>query len=82
MTTADTNAIAELTAKIQGTANAQSKADLLVSRGKLLWSLQRRREAINDYTEAAALYPAGPAPALLEHSMEILNFFNPDLYNP
>lgn len=74
--------IVELTRKIDNATTDSERASLLVSRGRLLWKIDHRREAINDYSEAAELDPEGPASALLEHSMEIINFFNPDLYNP
>lgn len=63
---------------------AQNPADaaLLVERGKLLWGLDRRGEAISAYEQAAAIDPQGPAAPLLEHTRAIMDFFNPDLLNP
>ncbi len=55
---------------------------LLIARGKLLWSLGRRGEAMTDYSAAERLDPEGPARLLLEHSGSIMDFFNPDLLNP
>jgi len=55
-------------------------ANLLVARGKALWSMGRRGEAMSDYTLAAKLDP--PATLLIEHSNTILDFFNTDLLNP
>ena len=55
---------------------------LLVDRGKLLWRMNRRGEAISAYEQAAALDPSGPAVPLLEHTRAIMDFFNPDLLNP
>lgn len=57
-------------------------ADAYFERGKLHWRLGNRREAINDYTRASRLDPDSPASEALKHSMEIMSFFNPDLYNP
>ena len=57
-------------------------AALLVERGKLLWRMNRRGEAISDYEKAAAIDPDGPARLLLEHTNDIMDFFNPDLLNP
>lgn len=54
----------------------------LIARGKLLWSLGRRGEAMTDYSAAARIDPDGPARLLLEHSSSIMDFFNPDLLNP
>ena len=63
-------------------AESADDASLYVERGKLLWRLNRRGEAISDYERAAALDPAGPGGLLLEHSNNIMDFFNPDLLNP
>jgi len=57
-------------------------AVLLVERGKLRWRTGRRAEAISDYEKAAAIDPDGPARLLLEHTGDIMDFFNPDLLNP
>ena len=53
-----------------------------MERGKLLWGLDRRGEAISAYEQAAAIDPQGPAAPLLEHTRAIMDFFNPDLLNP
>lgn len=63
-------------------AAAPEDANVLVARGKLLWSMGRRGEAMSDYTLAAKYDPEGPATLLIEHSNSIMDFFNPDLLNP
>lgn len=55
---------------------------LLAEKGKRLWQSGRRAEAISAYEQGAILDPQGPAALLLEHSNEIMKFFNPDLLNP
>ena len=57
-------------------------ASLLVEKGKLLWRLNRKGEAMSAYEAAALIDPDGPAKLLLEHSNSIMDFFNPDLLNP
>lgn len=58
------------------------RALLLAEKGKILWKLNRRGEALSAYEEGALLDPDGPAALLLAHSQEIMDFFNPDLLNP
>lgn len=58
------------------------KALLLAEKGKLLWRIGKRAEAISAYEQGAALDPGGPASLLLAHTNEIMDFFNPDLLNP
>lgn len=58
------------------------RADILAEKGKLLWKLNRRGEALSAYEEGALLLPEGQASLLLEHSRSIMDFFNPDLLNP
>lgn len=57
-------------------------AVLLAQKGKLLWRLGQRGEAISAYEQSARLDPDGPGTPLLEHSRAIMDFFNPDLLNP
>lgn len=40
------------------------------------------RMAMNNYLEAAALDPTGPATMAYNHAQEILSFYHKDLYNP
>jgi len=51
-------------------------------RGKILWRLGRRTEAMSAYLEAEALDPSSPAAEALRHANDIMEFMNPDLYNP
>ena len=55
---------------------------LLAEKGKLLWRIGKRAEAMSAYEQGAQLDPDGPAALLLAHSNEIMDFFNPDLLNP
>lgn len=57
-------------------------ADALYRRGSLHWRLNHRAQALTDLNRAAALDPAGPAPAAVAHLNAILAFTAPDLYNP
>jgi cytochrome c-type biogenesis protein CcmH/NrfG len=55
---------------------------LLAEKGKILWRMNRRGEAMSAYEQGAQLDPDGPAALLLAHSQSIMEFFNPDLLNP
>lgn len=57
-------------------------AEALFLRGRIYWKMGRRREAVNDYTAAAAIDPDGPAAIALAQARGIENFFNPDIFNP
>ncbi len=74
-----TEELATLDASIAADGN---NASFYIERGKLLWKLGRRGDAISDYRQAAALDPDGPGRLLAEHSDAIMEFFNPDLLNP
>ncbi len=63
-------------------ADNPHNAMMLVEKGKLLWRLNRRGEAMSAYEAAALIDPDGPAKLLIEHSNSIMDFFNPDLLNP
>ncbi len=63
-------------------ADAPDNPQLLTEKGKLLWRLDRRGEAMSAYEQAARIDPDGPARLLMEHSNSIMDFFNPDLLNP
>ncbi|MCM1331906.1 MAG: tetratricopeptide repeat protein [Bacteroides sp.] len=72
-------AIVELDKIIEGDSG---DADAYFERGKLHWRLGRHREAINDYNRAVSLDSSSPAAEALRQSMEIMAFYNRDLYNP
>lgn len=73
----------ELTRIIEdGQAAADMRADAYVKRGRLRWKAGDMRGALNDYNAAAELDPEGPGTELAAHTVEILNFYNHDLYNP
>lgn len=57
-------------------------ADAYYRRGTLRWRLEQRAGALSDLNVAAKLKPDGPAPAAVSNLNAIMDFFNPDLYNP
>ncbi len=61
---------------------ASERAAALVERGRLRWKRGDMRGALGDYNAAAELDPEGPGAELAAHTVEILNFYNHDLYNP
>lgn len=63
-------------------AENPSDDSALALRGLQHWSLQQRKEAINDYLAAIAINPDSPARAALQSAREILDYYNKDLYNP
>lgn len=56
--------------------------DAIFTRGKLYWRLGNQAAATADYTRAADLQPDGPAVRALENTQDIIDFFNPDIFNP
>lgn len=79
----DANRIADaLEAADNALADTPADPALIFLRGKILWRLGRRSEAMTAYAEAAELDPAGPARRALEHAADIADFFNPDILNP
>lgn len=62
-------------------ANPQD-ADAYYRRGRLYWKLGQRGAAISDYNRSAAIDPNGPGAVAAEQAMSIMNFFNPDQFNP
>lgn len=78
-----TSRINELTRRIAAHACRDTAlGQLYVERGRMLWRAGRLTEALGDYNEAAELDPDGPGSELAAHSAGIMDFFNPDLYNP
>lgn len=59
-----------------------TEAEELYQRGREAWKHGRRGEAVSLFNESAALDPNGPGAAAAEHAMQIMNFFNPDQFNP
>lgn len=76
----DTNHLDEALAAIS--AEVEPDAQLLFLKGKVLWRMGRRAEAVAAYGASVELNPEGPAKLALEHASEIESFFNPDLLNP
>ena len=56
--------------------------EALTLRGRIHWSLNHRKEAINDYLAALKLNPESKAGMLLEYANSILDYYNKDLLNP
>lgn len=57
-------------------------AELFFIRGKVKWKLDDRAGAITDYEHACAIDSNSPAVKALEISRDIMDFFNPDIFNP
>lgn len=51
-------------------------------RGKAYWRLGEKGKAISDYEHASQLDPASPATQALDMARQIMDFFNPDIFNP
>ena len=56
--------------------------EALYLRGRAHRKAGRIREALNDYLASAALNPAGPAARAYRMEIEILDFYDHNLYNP
>lgn len=57
-------------------------AEAYYRRGRLYWKMGQRGAAISDYNRSAEIDPNGPGAIAAEQAMSIMNFFNPDQFNP
>lgn len=71
--------IDELTMAI---AQAPDKESLYLERGKRYWQLRDIPHAFADYDAALRLNPQSPARELKAMAMDILAFYNKEMYNP
>lgn len=51
-------------------------------KGKALWKTGDKGGAISEYEHASQLDPQSPATHALEMARSIMDFFNPDIFNP
>jgi Flp pilus assembly protein TadD len=58
------------------------EAQRLYEQGRELWRQGRRGEAMTAYAKAADLDKNSPAVQALEMAHEVMNFYNPDQFNP
>ncbi len=72
-------AIEQLNAIIEKRPNNDA---LYFVRGNAFWKLGDRKHALDDYAVAADLNPDSPAAIAYKHALEIMDFFNKDMYNP
>lgn len=72
-------AIEQLNAIIEKRPNDDA---LYFVRGNAFWKLGNRKHALDDYAVAADLNPDSPAAIAYKHALEIMDFFNKDMYNP
>ena len=56
--------------------------EALTVRGLKYWSLNQRKEAINDYLQALKINPESRAKMALQFANSILEYYNKDLLNP
>ena len=56
--------------------------EALTIRGLKHWSLNHRKEAINDYLQALKINPESRAKMALQFANSILDYYNKDLLNP
>lgn len=66
----------------QDSRGAALLAAALAEKGKLLWKTGDRAGAISAYEASAQQDPDGPGALLLEHSRQIMDFFDPNQLNP
>ncbi len=64
------------------TLEVSPTAELFYQRGRLMWKLGNKTDAMSDYGRAVELDPKSPAAAALDLAREVMNFYNKDLYNP
>lgn len=51
-------------------------------RGRMLWKLGRKTDAMSDYSKAVSIDPESPAAVALQMARDVMDFYNHDLYNP
>ena len=56
--------------------------EALTLRGQKHWTLNHRRDAINDYLAAIKINPESQSALLLKYANSILDFYSKDLLNP
>ncbi|MCH5235138.1 MAG: hypothetical protein J1E16_07570 [Muribaculaceae bacterium] len=56
--------------------------EALTIRGLKYWSLNQRKDAINDYLTALKINPESRAKMALQFANSVLDFYNKDLLNP
>ena len=71
-----------LAAAEQALVEHPGDATLLFWRGNIHMKMGHTRLAVSDYARAKNIAPDGPAAQAYAAAMDILNFFNHDLYNP
>lgn len=59
-----------------------NEAVLFYERGRLLWKLGRKTDAMSDYSKAVSIDPKSPAAVALQMACDVMDFYNHDLYNP
>lgn len=74
-----THALAHLDERLA--CNPQDDAAYYL-KGSLFWKQGNWKMAIENYLKATEINPESPAQQAYEMVMEIINFSNPDLYNP
>lgn len=76
------NALRRLDEMLPTTQTPAELGQIYAAKGKILWRLNRRGEAISAYETGIQIDPAGPCAPLLDISQSIMEFFNKDLLNP
>ena len=71
-----------LAAAEQALVEHPGDATLLFWRGNIHMKMGHTRIAVSDYARAKNIAPDGPAAQAYAAAIDILNFFNHDLYNP
>ena len=72
----------EATLMFDAAATDSAKADALFLLGRIAWKRGDKAGAISRYNEAVALDRYSEASVALQQALDIMNFFNKDLYNP
>lgn len=72
----------EALAMLDEAIKAADDAELHYQRGRLLWKMGRKTDAMSAYATASELDPSSPARAALDMAREIMNFYHRDRYNP
>lgn len=83
MKTENPEALAEALRVVESAVPEEMPADEMeFMKGKILWRLGQRAEAMTAYSRAVAFNADSPAAVALEQARDIMDYFNPELLNP
>lgn len=72
----------EVLAMLNAASTDRAKSEALFLLGRVAWKRGDKAAAISRYNDAVALDADSEAAVALQQALDIMDFFNKDLYNP